>query len=194
MARRVKGIGTEVDLVTVVVAIAVGIGVRRVGAKGCLVGIREAVIVAIEAQGLSSGSLWTGSGVCTHRNACGIERVAAGRHLLPVRDPIAIRVPEERIGAIDKEFLPIGETIAVGVPDKWVGPVEIDLIAVGHPIPIGVGCYWSTRLGYSRLSYGLGRGARDRRWRRFRLGGADRVDALTRDSRRQRAGSHRDRR
>src|SRR5215213_1311867 len=84
-ARRVEGIGLQVDFVAVVVAIAVTIRAGRVRAHGGFVGVREAVSIAIATRG-PGGSVVRDDGSRLVRT----EGIIPGRSRdAPIRDAIA---------------------------------------------------------------------------------------------------------
>src|ERR687896_354742 len=121
IAHRIKGTGAEIHLVAVVVPITVSIGVCGISPDGGFVGIRQPVGIAIKARRLSGGSLRTGDGVLhAPGGAGGADRIGAGRYLLSVREPIAVGVPDQGIGARRKEFLAVGETITIRVPNQGI--------------------------------------------------------------------------
>src|SRR5215207_2108040 len=103
-ARGIEGIGTQVHLVAVVVAIAVGVRGAGVRANSGFISVGEPVIVAVDDCGSGGGIICDGgSGI---RNDC----LAVGSGLdAPIRDAIAVRVPHAGIGPRDKKLVAIGK-------------------------------------------------------------------------------------
>ncbi len=114
-------------LVAVPDAVAVGVGVGRVGAVAVFVEQSEAVVVGVPGGAVRRGAL------------AGVEAVlqfpSVGQH-------VAVAVPDQRVQArpngLQGDLVAVGQTVAVGVLQQRIGIVDVHLVAVFEAVVIGV--------------------------------------------------------
>ena len=106
----------RVDLGFVREPVSVCIDEGRIRAVGVhLVAVREAITVGV-------GCVWIRSGV----------------EFVGIREVVAIRVNEERVGVKYVDLVPVREPVCVAIGQQRIRRVYVDLVAVAEPVAVGV--------------------------------------------------------